>query len=155
MIIKPPTEIPQLVAKMKSVFLAGAIDNGEAKDWQSEVAKKLYSEGWVVLNPRRDKWDSSWKQSLKNKQFVAQVKWELEGLSLAKHILVNFPAESKAPISLLELGLHMRTGKVIVCASDKYERYGNVRITCDEWDVPVFRSMNDALKELKQRVRQD
>jgi hypothetical protein len=35
----------------------------------------------LVLNPRREDWDSSWIQSIDNPQFREQVEWEIYALT--------------------------------------------------------------------------
>lgn len=60
----------------------------------------------LLLNPRRDDWDAGWKQDITDPQFFQQVSWELNGLDRADHIILYFVPGSKAPISLLELGLY-------------------------------------------------
>ena len=44
-----------------TVFLAGSIEAGAAANWHEAVCEHLRSKDLVVLNPRRDDWDSSWK----------------------------------------------------------------------------------------------
>ncbi len=44
-----------------TIFLAGAIDMGQAEDWQTKVSEAITQFDVLVLNPRRDDWDSSWK----------------------------------------------------------------------------------------------
>ena len=66
---KNPTNSP-LSPESISVFLAGSIEMGKAEDWQSETIKALSDlENIEVFNPRRDDWDSSWKQEESNRQF--------------------------------------------------------------------------------------
>lgn len=45
-------------------------------------------------------------------------------------IAMWFAPETKAPITLLELGLFARSGKVIVGCPDGFWRKGNVEIVC-------------------------
>lgn len=136
------------------VFLAGSIEMGVAEDWQNSVEKvlALLSKG-TVLNPRRDDWDSSWEQSIRDARFLQQVQWELEGLNRADHILMNFCADTQSPITLLELGLTARTGKLIVSCPDGFWRKGNVDIVSAHCGVPVFRCLDDAVDELLRRLR--
>jgi len=85
------------------VFLAGSIEMGKAENWQKRVAEALTDA--TVLNPRRDDWDSSWKQSIKNQKFRKQVEWELGAQQDADLILMHFEPGTQSPITLLELGL--------------------------------------------------
>ena len=138
--------------KAPFVFLAGSIEMGAAENWQQRVEGLLASiPKGTVLNPRREDWDSSWKQSIRDSRFLTQVKWELEGLNRADWVLMNFCADTQSPITLLELGLTVRTGKLIVSCPDGYWRKGNVDIVCARFGVPVFRCLDDAVDELLRR----
>jgi len=128
-IFKPPAAVPW--DARPSVVLAGSIDMGTAIDWQSEVERGLAAVDCLVLDPRRDDWDSSWEQSIQNAQFRAQVEWELEGLERATVIAMYVAPDSKAPITLLELGLVARANKAIVCAPKEFWRSGNVHVVCE------------------------
>jgi hypothetical protein len=101
-VIKPPSPL-RLEPGIPSVFLAGSIDLGAADDWQSDFERRLAAARAAILNPRRDAWDSSWRP---------QVEWELSAQELATCIAMYFMPTSKAPITLLELGLFARTGKL-------------------------------------------
>ena len=57
----------------KSIFLAGSIEMGIAESWQEKVVQELKNEPVIILNPRRDDWDSSWEQKIDNLQFREQV----------------------------------------------------------------------------------
>jgi hypothetical protein len=46
-----------------------------------------------------------------------------------------FDPATKSPISLLELGLFAKTGKLIVCCSEGFWRKGNVDIVCKRYGV--------------------
>jgi hypothetical protein len=139
LIIKPPQPL-QFDPALPSVFLAGSIDMGEADDWQSEFERGLRDTRTVVLNPRRDDWDGTWRQSISDLNLRAQVEWELDAQERATWIVMYFDPRTKAPISLLELGLFARTGKVIVCCPDGYWRKGNVDIVCARYGVPMVSS---------------
>lgn len=149
-IFKPPQKV--YFENQKSVFLAGTIDNGQSVDWQTEVAQKLEDLDIVILNPRRDEWDASWKQSIENPQFREQVEWEMDGLELSDFILIHFASGSKSPISLLELGLHAKSGKMIVsCAADFWRR-GNIEVVCFRHGIPLFSELKDAIAMLRNRL---
>jgi len=48
-----------------------------------------------------------------------------------------FEPSTKAPITLLELGVHARSGKVIVGCPPGYWRKGNIEIVCARYGVPL------------------
>lgn len=134
-----------------SVFLAGSIEMGKAVDWQKEVVKKLSDEKYIFLNPRRDDWDASWEQSIENKEFKLQVTWELTALEFADIIVMYFDPETQSPISLLELGLHARSKKVIVCCPEGFWKKGNVDIVAERYKITQVSSIDEMISTLKKR----
>lgn len=147
-IIKPPFPI-ELDGK-ESVFLAGTIDNGNSLDWQSEVERRLLEHDIVILNPRRDQWDSSWPQTIEHKQFKEQVEWELDGLERCDAILMYFAPGSKSPITLLELGLYARAKKLIIVSPQGFWRRGNIEVVAARFGIPLFESLPEGLLFLDQ-----
>jgi len=117
------------------VFLAGSIEMGHAPDWQAAVIAGLGAREVVIANPRRSAWDASWRQAVDEPRFVEQVTWELDALDRADVIAMHLDPATKAPISLLELGLHARGGKLVVCCPEGYHRKGNVDIVCARFGV--------------------
>jgi hypothetical protein len=139
----PPMEIRKPPAPLivpdgaRVLFLAGSIEMGTAVDWQASLAAELGDRDLVVLNPRRDEWDSSWRQSIDEPRFRGQVEWELDGLDRADVIAMWFAPDTRAPITLLELGLHARGGKLVVGCPDGYWRKGNVEVLCARHSIPL------------------
>jgi hypothetical protein len=146
-VVKPPNrELKEL-----RVFLAGSIEMGTAVDWQAELADMLKDvEGLTLFNPRRDDWDSSWKQSIDSPQFVEQVEWELDMMEAADFIVMYFDVNTKSPITLLELGLYATSRKLIVCCPEGFYRKGNVDVVCQHYKVMQAMSLKaiaDAIKK--------
>lgn len=133
------------------IFLAGSIEMGKAENWQERVVRELSEFDVIILNPRRDDWDSSWVQSIENPQFREQVEWELEAIEFADIIIMNFDPKTKSPITLLELGLFVRTEKLLVCCPEGFWRKGNVDIVCWKYgdDIMQFDNLDDLLSYLK------
>lgn len=134
------------------VFLAGSIDMGKAENWQVIVEKALGDLDITILNPRRDDWDSSWKQDISDPQFKQQVVWELDGLDIADIIMVYFDPDGQAPITLAELGLHAGSGKPIVCCPEGYWRRGNVQIICDRYDLVLVDSLEELITATRKEI---
>lgn len=132
----------------QAIFLAGSIEMGKAEDWQSKVTKALEDTEYTILNPRRDDWDSSWKQDISNPQFYEQVTWELEALDMADVIIMHFVPDTMSPISLLELGLHANSGKLLVSCPEGFWRRGNVEIVCETYGIPFFSSIDELINSL-------
>lgn len=133
------------------IFLAGSIEMGKAEDWQSQVAAALSDLDVLILNPRRDDWDDTWRQSIYDPRFREQVRWELDALEHASHILMYFAPDTFAPITLLEFGLYAQSGKLTVCCPDRFYRKGNVEVVCDRYHVPLVTTL-DALIDIARCV---
>lgn len=135
------------------IFTAGSIEMGKAENWQEHLSKALeeYSDQVILLNPRRDDWDSSWVQSIDNPQFNEQVTWELNGLDSSDLIIVYFDPETKSPITLLELGLHVDKN-TLVCCPEGYWRKGNVDIVCERYNVPVMETLDELIAQVKRKI---
>jgi hypothetical protein len=93
-----------------------------------------------IYNPRREDWPSSDNY----REIDIQINWELDHLEKADLIVMNILADSKSPISLMELGLFARTRKLIVFCNPNFYRYDNVRIVCRAYNIPLYNT-NDIL----------
>jgi len=148
-VLHPHEQIPGQIKQnnYKTVFLAGTIDMGSSEDWQKDVAGYFEEDtgNWILFNPRQENWDPN-----RENEMDYQVNWELSHLEDADFILMNFLPESKSPITLLELGLFAKTGKLHVICPENFYRYDNVRITCQRYGVPIYPSVLDAVKAICQ-----
>ena len=133
----------------KYIFLAGSIEMGKAEDWQSRIVRELADENVTLMNPRRDDWDSSWEQTIENDQFREQVTWELEALEICDTIVLYFDPATMSPISLLEFGLHARSGKLKVVCPEGFWRKGNVDIVCSKYKIDTFSTIDELIDYLK------
>jgi hypothetical protein len=151
--IQPPHKF--IHVQKPKIFLGGAIEMGMAEDWQKRVISELTDHDIAILNPRRTDWDPTWKQVISNPQFNGQVEWELNGLDDSDIILfvfasnINEAKKIKAPITLLELGLHIREKTCFVCCPEGYWRKGNVDIVCARNKTKVYEDLDDMLFDLK------
>jgi hypothetical protein len=145
---------PQKTEKIEgnlTVFLGGSIEMGVADDWQTKLVKELKNESITFYNPRRENWDSSLVQSIDDLKFKEQVVWELDNLESADTIVIAFDPATKSPISLLELGLFAKSGRLIVLCPEGFYRKGNVDIICERYlivQVSTFADLADKLKEI-------
>lgn len=132
------------------VFLAGAIDMGNATNWQDRLIARMRKFGSphrlfegktvIAMNPRRHDWDSSWEQTKTNEQFATQVSWELDHIERSDVVYFCFPKDSKAPISFFELGLSIgrnRT-KVVLYAEPGFYRMGNLEMIAKQCLIPLY-----------------
>ena len=140
-VIKAPGALP---LALPGIFLAGSIEMGKAEDWQAQVQKLMANEEVELYNPRRDDWDSSWEQTIENDEFRKQVNWELNAMDSSQVIIMYLDPETKSPISLLELGIHAQSGKLLVCCPDGFYRKGNVDVVCAKYNIPQY----DTIEEL-------
>jgi len=147
-VIKPPQSI-EIAPQTTTVFLAGSIDMGQAIDWQTAVTEALQDQPFTVLNPRRDDWDASWEQKITNPAFNAQVNWELDGLEKADVIAMYFAPTSKAPITLLELGLFAQSKKLVVCCPEGFWRKGNVDVVSQRYGIPQVDTLEQLIDFIK------
>src|SRR5262245_50379284 len=150
-VIKPPAPLPP-AGETPSVFLAGSIEMGTAEDWQTHFERALPDLDVLILNPRRDEWDASWVQSITNPPFREQVEWELSGLERATVVAMYFAPATRAPVTLLELGLCARGGRLVVCCPEGYWRRGNVEVVCRRYGIPLFSELGDMVAEIRRRV---
>jgi GNAT superfamily N-acetyltransferase len=150
--IYPPNPI-EIAVDRQVAFLGGAIDMGQAVDWQAELGEYVLDVPCFLLNPRRKDWDPTWVQSIDNPEFRQQVEWELAGLDIASIIVLVLTKDSKAPISLLELGLHASDGKMMVFCPEGFYRKGNVDIVCAKYGVPVFADWDEFKEAFREKVK--
>lgn len=148
---KPPQQIES--NGLKSIFLAGTIDMGDSEDWQKIVVESFHNWDVNILNPRRVDWDTTWEQSFENPHFYQQVNWELSALERADIIILYLAEGSKSPISLLEMGLHAKEGKLRVYCPDAFYRSGNVQIVCDRYSIPLYKNFNKLINRVKDEVK--
>jgi hypothetical protein len=138
------------------IFLAGSIEMGVAENWQTRVATAMKEYNVVLLNPRRDDWDSSWVQSIDDPQFNAQVTWELDGLDNADIVIFYFDPDTKSPITLMELGIVSNPARwphVIVCCPGGFWRKGNVEMVCDRFKIPLVTTYEEMIELLVTQVK--
>ncbi len=121
----------------------------QADNWQKHAIEMLTNTEWIILNPRRLSWDSSWKQSKDDPQFREQVEWELNAQEVADKILMYLDPNTKSSISLMELGLFEGTHKMVVVCPEGFWRKGNVDIVCERYGVPQESTLEDAIGRLK------
>jgi hypothetical protein len=136
-----------------SIFLAGSIEMGSCEDWQTKTSEIFKDTDVTFFNPRRDGWDSTWTQEKINKEFAHQVNWEMDSLDSCDIIFMNIIPGTKSPITLLELGLHANSKKIIVCCPDGFWRKGNVEIVCSRFNIPLYDNFEEAIEKLKDMIK--
>ncbi len=152
--IKAPNPIVGHYNSLRRIFLAGSIEMGVAEKWQDRICKDLNDFDILLLNPRRDDWDSSWTQEASDPQFSKQVNWEQDQMLEADIVVFYFDPQTKSPITLLELGLSLARDylhqNILVCCPDGYWRKGNVDIVCKRAGITVLNSYSELVDNLRQ-----
>ena len=149
--VQAPNEVI-LDTEYVNVFLAGSIEMGVAEKWQEKVIAALSDKPIRFLNPRREDWDSSWKQDIDNDNFVEQVIWELTSLEMAQIVIMYFDPNTKSPISLLELGLHAKEQKLVVLCPEGFWRKGNVDVVCEYYNINQVDTFDELIEFIRSTI---
>ncbi|MEG1453268.1 nucleoside 2-deoxyribosyltransferase domain-containing protein, partial [Brevundimonas sp.] len=149
--VTSPAPLP-LDNHMPRVFMGGSIDMGGAPDWQAAMTRALSDMDVVILNPRRPDWNPAWRPEADEPEFRRQVEWELAALEASDVIVMYFAPGTQSPISLLEMGLHARSGKLIVLAPDGFWRKGNVDITAEAYGVRQVSNMEELTAAVREAL---
>ncbi|KAI1196958.1 hypothetical protein F5X97DRAFT_195604 [Nemania serpens] len=135
-IIHAPSREPPRWAK--TVFLAGTTSPTDDGDWREHLSSLLADQPLTIYDPARPDWDSTWREDMSFAPFGEQVAWELDMQEAADIVVVYFHPATKAPVSLLELGLCARTGKAIVVCPEGYWKRGNVQVVCARFGIEML-----------------
>lgn len=130
---------------------------GTAENWQTRLVKNLEDTNLLVLNPRRDDWDSTQEQTVDNPYFNEQVNWELDNLESADFIVFYFDPKTKSPITMMELGLmanSLSNHRMVVCCPKEFWRRGNVEIVCMRHDVLLVENYGELVDQLENWKRE-
>ena len=95
----------------------------------------------TILNPRR--WQAP-------DDIEEQIIWELSAMEHADLIIMRFEEHSLSPITLLEFGRFLTSGKLVVSCPDGYDRALNVYTTANFYH---FTDFVEGLDGLEQAVR--
>lgn len=153
--IKPPIQVEKCLFEEKiTVFLAWSIEQDTAHKWQQEVENALTDLDVVILNPRRDNWDSNWKENIDNQEFYSQVNWEIDWLENAKFVIFYFDPKTKSPITMYELWLCTHKTNIIACCPDWFWKKWNVDIVCKRNNIPQATSLNELIELLKEKINE-
>jgi hypothetical protein len=143
-IFTSPMNISERDFDIKSIFLAGSIENDNlCADWQSVAIDYFSHFDLNIFNPRRKDWNIKTKQEFEDPNLYQQINWELNALDASDIILMYFNPDTKSPISLLELGLYANSGKFHVICEAPFYRKGNVDMVCNKYNIPMYNGFND------------
>lgn len=141
-----------------NVFLAGSIEQGKAKPWQTLVVEKLKDTFVTLFNPRREAWDATWVQDITNPDFAEQVTWELEMIDRSNIVFFYIQGDTLSPITLMELGIvlterahrheHGKYLGVVVVCEPEFWRLGNVQVLCKQHKITVLPTLERGIDHL-------
>jgi hypothetical protein len=124
--------------KMKLfVFLQVVSIFKESTSWRDTIIKGS-SKNTIFFDPTREDHDE-----LGNKEMVCHIQWELEALEIVDMIILNFLPEAKSPISLVELGLYMKSNKLIVVCPKEFYQYHYVSTICAKYNTPIYHNLQE------------
>lgn len=148
------SETDEDIRDQYSIFLAGTIDMGNSIDWQKQITEELSKEfsNLTFYNPRRLDWNSDWQQTLEEPAFVEQVNWELDMLNEADLIIMYFLPNSKSPITMLELGMHVANTNIVVYCPTCFWRKGNIEIVCERFQINYFDDHSKLMNYVKKTI---
>lgn len=115
---------------------------GKSYDWQSQVFVQLADLDIDVYNPRR---------VTAPENIEEQIRWELEAMEKCDMIAMHYEPESKSPVTLMEAGLHMRSGRLVIHCPDGYWRRENVLVTADFYRAKMVSSLDALIQEIRER----
>lgn len=147
-VITAPNPLALASLAEQSVFLAGST----ASDWRGRLASRLADTDLVLLDPVRPDWGAGWGSDYAEPGFAAQVDWELDAQARADAVVVHFEPGSRAPVSLMELGLWAQSGKALACCPPGYWARGHVQAVCARFGVPLVDSLEGLERELRRRL---
>jgi len=113
------------------IFLAGSIDYS-INNWRNQLSEK-FSDQYHFLDPTHHN-----LSCLSNEELKKHIQWELDGLSIADLIILNLLPNSQSPISLVEMGLYVKSGKLIVICPKEFYKSRYVYTLCEKYNAPVF-----------------
>jgi hypothetical protein len=130
--------------KNTTIFPSGGIEMGKAALWHEDSARRIAS-AWDgegdIHNPRRA---GEFRQDME----LDQIRWEQRRLLSCDYIFMVIDTHAKSPISLLEFGGFMASGKMIVVCPESFYRYNNLVITAGMYGQRIFQTISEGIAAL-------
>lgn len=129
----------------QTVFLAGGITG--CPDWQTEMKSLLRDTDLVLYNPRRKDFPIDDPSASDE-----QIRWEHKYLNSCDRILFWFPKDTLCPITLFELGAHLKDDKPIAVGVEPgYARETDVRIqvALERPEITVVSTLHDLAEAIQ------
>ncbi len=141
MVFTSEQQLPKKKSQYTYTFLAGSMDYKLTAQWREEVMHVL-GKDTHFFDPTNKKHDTLTKKEMKN-----HIQWELDALLLSDSILLNFLPYALSPISLVELGLYVDSGKLIVICPKEFYKSEYVYTLCENYNTPIFENLTQALSK--------
>ncbi|WP_298900513.1 nucleoside 2-deoxyribosyltransferase domain-containing protein [uncultured Psychroserpens sp.] len=132
-------ELPLKERNCDYYFLAGSIDYNASNPWRESLIKKAKASIHFFDPTRRD------HDSLSHAEMQNHIHWELEALELSDTIVLHFLRTAKSPISLVELGLYARSGKLIVVCPNTFYQRRYIEVLCKKYSIVLCNSLNEVI----------
>ncbi len=139
MVFTSNIELSTIKLEKPSIFLAGSMAIGDRMNWRTR-AINTFEKRYHLFDPT-----NVHHADLNDSEMSKHIKWEWEALKHSDAILFNFNAESKSPISLLELGMYIRSEKIVVVCPKEFYQSHYIETLCSEEQVPLFQSIEEVL----------
>jgi hypothetical protein len=137
-----------------SLVLYGTIESSPTSNWTTQLVSTLSDLAITILNPRRNDWDSTWREDINFAPFKEQVDWEMDHAAIADVIVFYFKPGTLTPVTLLELGMYagLYAKKCVVCCPEGFYKRGNVEIVCARLGVEFLESLEELGRVVRSRL---
>lgn len=135
--------LPLKEERKKYYFLAGSMDFNESNSWRQKIMQEM-KHLVHFLDPTRIE-----HNDFSDSQMKEHIEWELDALNISDKIILNFKEDSKSPISLLELGMYVKSSKLVVVCPSKFYQRRYINVLCNKYNTPFFDSFDEAIEYLK------
>lgn len=129
-------------SKQPSIFLAGSMPTHGTANWRKQV-EEVAGNHYQLFDPTHPNHDQ-----LNDADMLKHIQWEWKGLKMADKILFNFLPNAKSPISLIELGMSISSGKAIVVCPKEFYKWQYIDALCKETSTPIFSTLDEALNTI-------
>jgi len=142
-----PKDTYDVEANEFAVFLAGDMKT----PWRKELCDLLAEAkipDLVILDPTVDDWETYvGEETFTNPKYITQVSWEHDSLSKANLRVFNFSGKSMAPITLVEMGTHMKSDDIIKL-DDSYELHGYIEFIASKSNTPIVNTLQGLVSRI-------
>ena len=68
-------------------------------------------------------------------------------------IILYFYPGTISLISLMELGLFIKTKKIVICCPDDFYRRGNIQVIYNKYNRKLLQMLNKLVEEVKNKIK--